>query len=144
MDDKMYIGITEIEKWQLIFSPFSDDDSCKKMVGRLAEFIGDSQQVALEGVQHAVGVVIQGVGQKNGQLIATAHVAKIEKLSKWTFLDHICYKLWFPWGIRQKYFVETTDRKRYVITFGGQSQGTFRLIEAALHEEEMKLKRGFV
>lgn len=144
MDDKMYIGTTEIEKWELVFSPFSDDEACKKFVQYLAEFIGEPWFTAHENVERLVDVVIRGNVKGSSKEITTARISSITKLSKWTIVDRFCYRVWVPWGIRQRYFVETVDRKRYVVTFTGLGQDTFRLIEAALHEEEAKLKRGFV
>lgn len=140
----MYIGTTELENWELVFSPFNDDESCKKFVCYLAEFIGEPQFTGHENVERLASVVIRANVRGSGQVVTTAHVSQITKLSKWTFIDRICYAIWFPWGIRQRYFVETTDRKRYVVTFSGLGRDTFRLIEAALHHEEAKLKRGFV
>ena len=140
----MYIGVTEIEEWELVFSPFSDDEACRKFVQYLAEFIGEPLFAAHEGVESLAKVVIRGNVKGSSREITTLRVSKITKLSKWTLLDRICYKLWVPWGIRQRYFIETIDRRRYVVEFNRQSQTTLRLIEAVLHEEEMKFKRGFV
>ena len=86
MDDKMYIGTTEIDGWELVFSPFSDDEVCKKFVQYLAEFIGEPSFTAHENVERLVNVVIRGNVKGNSKEITTARISSITKLSKWTVI----------------------------------------------------------
>lgn len=139
------IGTTEIVKGEFVFLPLEDGKKCEEFIRRFAEFIGEKHSVTLEGVQHLVDVAFEGVSPITGQPVRTKAIIRVEKISpRWTLWDDMCYRLWIPWGIRQRYLIETTDKKRYVISFNRQDSKFFSPIEAALHNEAMKLNKGFI
>lgn len=139
------IGTTEIVKGEFVFLPFEKDEKCKDFIQHFTDFVGDNQLLEMKDVQDLVDVAIEGICPENEQLIKTSRILSVQKISRPNLFHNFCYKLWFPWGIQQKYLV-TTDTVRYVINFGKQSQRFFGLVEAVLHDEyeSMKFKKDFI
>lgn len=138
MDDKILnIHPTEIRGGKFCFSPWDECEERIKFIRRFAKFIGESQTLVLDVEQYLTSLDMEGVSPEDGRVIEVRRIVKVEKVSRWTLLDRICYLLWVPWGIRQKYIVHTKMKERYVLRFGEQGAEMCRQVEAALHDEQI-------
>lgn len=128
---------TEMKNCEPIFSLFQDDEMCYEAVSLFVKFI-ESDDCAREIDTKRINFFLQYKSQ-DGRTDDTGYVKKIEKLSRWNWIDKFFYTIWFPWGIGQRYLIYTDDGRRYIFKFKNISQKTLDYVQAVLHEDKVKL-----